>query len=511
MGDFTTYRTLAHTQTVHPTVDLARGIALEQGPAGLGDVVPAAAGTRTIFGVTVEPIAAGSSGTMAGAQSWIEVASGLGPGDTLPAGAPLGVGADSKFIAANGAPTVSFTVAPVNAGDPFIFATVSPVGVTVPADVDPPAAPTGLVAVAVPGFVDLDWDDNAEGDLAGYKVWRSETPGGPYDLVSGSLVIPSAYTDGDVVAGTTYHYVVTAVDASANESADSAEASATPPVDATPPAAPTGLAAISAGPTSVLLTWDANGEPDLAGYNVKRAAITGGPYAQLNGPLVLGTTYTDTGLSPGTTYYYVVTAVDTSTNESAESSEAQGAPGGGGVAPGPPAAPVGVSTHDGDGKVVLTWQKSPEANVVSYTVYRATSAGGPYGPTPDSPISEPHYVDSDVGTIGTTLYYRITATNDAAQESPQSDPVPGARLPLVDVIRHVVVAGEDGAGGVVTVTRAPFSTNVRPHAPGVTSAAGVVKYWTGTVTTAFPDVLLTSANPVPFAVGDEVTLIFPNE
>ena len=95
-------------------------------------------------------------------------------------------------------------------------------------DTTPPAAPTGLVATGGTGSVDLDWDDSGEADLAGYTVYRATGSGGPYSALDGALLTASAYSDGAVTAGTTYWYVVTASDASANESAQSAEASATP-------------------------------------------------------------------------------------------------------------------------------------------------------------------------------------------------------------------------------------------------------------------------------------------
>jgi endonuclease I len=95
-------------------------------------------------------------------------------------------------------------------------------------DMTPPAAPTNLAATGSNGLVDLDWDDNGEGDLAGYYVYRATTSGGPYTSVNGALLGSSDYSDTTVTNGTTYYYVVTAVDTSSNESADSNEASATP-------------------------------------------------------------------------------------------------------------------------------------------------------------------------------------------------------------------------------------------------------------------------------------------
>lgn len=105
--------------------------------------------------------------------------------------------------------------------------------------------------------------------------------------------------------------------------------------DVTPPSAPTGLAA-TAGDGAVMLDWDDNVEPDLAGYNVYRATSSGGPYSKINGPFLTSSLYTDSQATNGTTYYYVIAAVDTSSNLSADSNEASATPEGGGGPGDPP-------------------------------------------------------------------------------------------------------------------------------------------------------------------------------
>jgi hypothetical protein len=87
-------------------------------------------------------------------------------------------------------------------------------------------------------------------------------------------------------------------------------------VDTTPPAAPAGVAA-TPGDTQVKLGWTANTEPDLAGYNVYRSTSLPVPLSSpLNGSALLSTpAFLDSGLANGTTYWYVVEAVDTSGNK----------------------------------------------------------------------------------------------------------------------------------------------------------------------------------------------------
>lgn len=84
--------------------------------------------------------------------------------------------------------------------------------------------------------------------------------------------------------------------------------------------APTNLVAKS-GVSEIDLTW--TGSVGAVSYNVKRSLTPGGPYTTVSTPgAVTGNTYTDTGLTNGTTYYYVVSAVNADPFESVDSTEA---------------------------------------------------------------------------------------------------------------------------------------------------------------------------------------------
>lgn len=92
--------------------------------------------------------------------------------------------------------------------------------------VEPPvAAPLNLTAAGGDKKVTLAW--NSVNNATSYNVKRSTTAGGPYVTVGSVTGATYTYTDTNVVNGTTYYYVVTAV-APAGESAPSNEASATP-------------------------------------------------------------------------------------------------------------------------------------------------------------------------------------------------------------------------------------------------------------------------------------------
>lgn len=89
-----------------------------------------------------------------------------------------------------------------------------------------------------------------------------------------------------------------------------------------PPAEPAGLNAAVTG-ENVSLSWDANTEADIAGYNVYRSTESGSGYSKINESPLTATQYLDNTAANSTVYYYVVTAVDTDSNESGYSNQTQ--------------------------------------------------------------------------------------------------------------------------------------------------------------------------------------------
>jgi hypothetical protein len=176
----------------------------------------------------------------------------------------------------------------------------------------PPPVPTALTATPGNAQVALAW--GASSGATSYNVKRSTVNGSGYATVASPTV--TNYTNTGLTNGTTYYYVVSAVSAG-GESANSAQASATP---IAPPAAPTGLVA-TAGNSQVALSWAASS--GATGYNVKRSTVNGSGYATVASPAT--TSYTNTGLTNGTTYYYVVTAINAG-GESGNSSQASATP-----------------------------------------------------------------------------------------------------------------------------------------------------------------------------------------
>jgi fibronectin type 3 domain-containing protein len=179
----------------------------------------------------------------------------------------------------------------------------------------PPSAPTGLVATPGNALVALTWTASAV--ATSYNVKRSTTNGSGYQTVGSPTT--TSFTNIGLTNGTTYYYVVTAVNSS-GESTPSSQAGATPAAPAQPPPAPTGLTA-TAGNAQVSLTWNASA--GAASYHVKRSTTNGTGYTQIAAPTAVN--FADSGLTNGTTYFYLVTALNTA-GESGNSNQASATP-----------------------------------------------------------------------------------------------------------------------------------------------------------------------------------------
>lgn len=159
--------------------------------------------------------------------------------------------------------------------------------------------------------------------FVGYNVYRGKEKGRyPEAPLNKEPLRTNSYKDTAVVNGATYYYMIRSVDSPAlpwKESLDSDEVSAAPR-DLTPPARPTGLTVVP-GVDRAFLTWNENKEQDLAGYYVYRSTKSGRDYERLTAKLLIRTTFSDETVKSGATYFYTVTAVDKSGNESARSVE----------------------------------------------------------------------------------------------------------------------------------------------------------------------------------------------
>ena len=180
-----------------------------------------------------------------------------------------------------------------------------------------PTAPRIFLAQGDNNQVWLSWTVSER--ATSYQVKRANRRGGPYTTIATGVTNPGDYADTGRVNGTPCYYVVSAVN-SAGESPNSPEASATP-MDQ--PLAPIIQSAVG-GNACIVLTWLPLW-PHATSYNIKRAPSHGGPYVTVAKD-VTGLSYTNTGLLNDTNYYYVVSASNARSGESAPSTPIVGTP-----------------------------------------------------------------------------------------------------------------------------------------------------------------------------------------
>jgi fibronectin type 3 domain-containing protein len=240
-------------------------------------------------------------------------------------------------------------------------------------DTQPPTPPSSLAATGSTASVNLSWAASSDNvGVARYNVHRGTVAGfTPTALNRIAQPASTSYTDSGLTAGT-YYYKVTAEDLAGNVSLPSNEATASPTTDATPPSAPTSLSA-TAVPGQVSLGWGASTDAGgIARYNVHRSTTAGFTPTLANRiAQPTGTSYADTGVTAGTTYYYRVTAEDNAGNTSAASNEASAT-----VPTGPPPGLVAAYGFDvGTGTAV----PDQSGNGNNGTLTNATWAGANAG------------------------------------------------------------------------------------------------------------------------------------
>ncbi len=287
---------------------------------------------------------------------------------------------------------------------------------------------------------------------------RSTASGGPYTQVSAPT--STNFTDTGLSNGTAYFYVVSALN-TAGESANSTQATATPTAPTATPPAPTGLQA-TAGNAQVTLAWNASA--GATSYHVKRSTISGGPYTQISAPT--STSFTDTGLTNGIAYFYVVSALNTA-GESPNSAQATATP----TSPiTTPSAPTGLQATAGNAQVSLAWNASTGAT--SYHVKRSTTSGGPY--TQISAPASASFTDTGL-TNGTAYFYVVSALNTAGESANSAQATATPTNPITAAIQVTV----DALSNRHAISPYVYGVNFPSNAAYITDSGATLIRWGG--------------------------------
>jgi hypothetical protein len=195
-----------------------------------------------------------------------------------------------------------------------------------------PSEPTGLTATASSSSaIALNWTavtPPANCTITSYNVYGSTTSGfTPSSSTLLGSVTGTTYTNMGLTASTTYYYKVEAVDTEGSSAASAQASAETQAVSCTAvPSAPTGLTATATSSSSIGLNWTAVTPPancTISSYSVYGSTTDGFTPSSSNliASGLTGTTYTNTGLTASTTYYYKVEAVDADGNSAPSAQE----------------------------------------------------------------------------------------------------------------------------------------------------------------------------------------------
>jgi hypothetical protein len=254
------------------------------------------------------------------------------------------------------------------------------------------AAPSNLNATATSSSqITLTWADNSS-DETSFSIERKTGAAGTYVYIGGVGANITTFTSTGLTQGTEYYYRVRTVSGS-NYSEYSNEVSATPVI-----LAPSNLSVGEISTSQIALTWTDNSNEET-GFSIERKTGDGGTYAQVGSVSANVTTFTNTGLTQGTEYYYRVRTVSGS-NYSKYSNE---------VSATPSLLPPSnlVATPLTPSEIVLSWNDNSGDETVFYIDYRAEGTDI-FTTLTSVSANTTAYIHKTL-TPGTTYHYRVRA------------------------------------------------------------------------------------------------------
>lgn len=274
---------------------------------------------------------------------------------------------------------------------------------TLATPLNPPTAPGNFLATGVSANqINLSWADNS-GNETGFKIERGLSSSGPFSQVASVSSNVTSYSDTNLNASTTYYYRMYAYNAAGNSNSTNVANGTTQSNAVTLPNAPTGLNVAAVSSTQINLSWTDN-SGDESGFKIERALSSSGPFSLLATTGANIISYSNTGLTASTTYYYRIYSYNSAGNSTATSvSSAMTS----GTAPNAPSglSAAGVSAT----QINLSWNDNSN-NETGFKVERSTSSTGTYSLIATLGAGVVSYSNTGLN-ISSTYYYRVYAYN----------------------------------------------------------------------------------------------------
>ncbi len=312
------------------------------------------------------------------------------------------------------------------------------VGATIIEDLVPPAPPANLSVVAdesETGRVVVRWTlprTDADGGpltgLLGFVLFRAEGDQGyvPIDTLAADA---QSYADDGLKALTRYGYRILSFDSKGNKS------QLTAPQLTSTLGLPTPSNVVATGDIGrIEIRWSGVDNTDLLGYNVYRSTRSDVGFEAL--PSIEGTdfttgltTYVDSGLVGGTSFFYKVQSIGRGTLVSEYSVFVGATALADEVAPGAPVDLAAVADENDFGRVIISWnaplRDADSAQLTGlevYTVYRSVDTNTSFVAVGQVDSGNRQLVDTGLDE-STTYFYAVTASDEAGNEGPRSSPV----------------------------------------------------------------------------------------
>jgi len=222
----------------------------------------------------------------------------------------------------------------------------------------PPLPPSDLTASSVSSNrIDLTWQDNSN-DETKFKIER-KPQGGTYSQIATVEADVTTFSSTGLSPATTYCYRVRAY-SNAGNSAYSDKSCAT--TSAVPPIGPSDLAAAAVLADRIDITWHDNSSDEI-GFKIGRRP-SGGTFSQIAVVGANTTSYSSTGLSPGTTYCYLVMAYNAAGNSTPSNEACAETLPGAGPSDDPPDAPNNLSAAAASAsRIDITWVENSDDEI----------------------------------------------------------------------------------------------------------------------------------------------------